>query len=871
MIGLKNIFHLIILVPAMGFAQVYDDFDDGNFTENPPWNGDVQQFIVNSDFHLQLYSEGTGLSTLSTAFVMSGETEWRFWIRESFSPSANNNGRFYLSSDQSVLSGTVNGYFLQFGESGSGDAIELFRQQGDILTSVCRGTEGFISSSFQLNIRVRRDQQGNWKIETDETGSGAYQTQATGFDDTFNTSAFVGVYCKYTTSNAKKFYFDNVYAGPYQRDTDPPVLEQVTAYSDHQADVWFNEAVTANSASDPQNFFVDQNIGNPVTAQRDAVDLSIVHLEFDTPFPNGKMLTLTVNNITDLEGNISDEMTMGFSWFVPAAHEIQINEIMADPSPSVELPEYEYLELYNTTNVDVNLDNWTLTIGSSEKTLENVTINANGYLILADDAAQTSLSWYGDFYGFTSFALTNSGQTVILKNPDHAVISCVCYTRDWYHDPVKEDGGWSLEQIDPENPCGGINNWSASESPYGGTPGAPNSVSGTNPDHQAPQLWRVAVTNAVEIQLFFSEPMDSTGLDNTSAYTIDRGIGNPVAAIPVPPDYSSVMLTLSTGLETGLVYLISVSAEFYDCAGNLLDEGAPLQFGLPETPEQNDVVINELLYNPKNDAVTGVDYVEIYNRSGKIIDLHDLVLATENRESQQIESVKNISEEGFLMFPADYLLLTTRPDVVKAQYYTGNPDGFIGMTSLPAYGNEEGVVILATRSLRIIDRFVYNNDMQLPVLNTTDGVALERVNYDRPTNDPTNWHSAAETYGFGTPAYLNSVYSDAIQTNDPVTVEPEIFSPDNDGTDDLLNISYHFEEPGYIASITIFDSRGRKVRQLINNESLGTEGTFSWDGMTDDNRKSGIGIYIIYIEIFDLNGNVKKYKKTAVLAAKLQP
>ena len=55
----------------------------------------------------------------------------------------------------------------------------------------------------------------------------------------------------------------------------------------------------------------------------------------------------------------------------------------------------------------------------------------------------------------------------------------------------------------------------------------------------------------------------------------------------------------------------------------------------------------------------------------------------------------------------------------------------------------------------------------------------------------------------------------------------------------------------------------------MNNELLATEGAFSWDGRTDDNQKASIGIYIIYVEVFDLNRNVKKYKKTAVLGGKM--
>jgi hypothetical protein len=221
------------------------------------------------------------------------------------------------------------------------------------------------------------------------------------------------------------------------------------------------------------------------------------------------------------------------------------------------------------------------------------------------------------------------------------------------------------------------------------------------------------------------------------------------------------------------------------------------------------------------------------------------------------------------MFPETYLVLTTKPEVVKQQYFTENPDGFLTMASLPSFSNDEGVVILATRGLEIIDRLAYNDDMQLPLLNDSDGVALERINYERPTDDNTNWHSAAETYGFGTPAYLNSVYSDSQQIDDPITVEPEIFSPDNDGRDDVLNINYVFDNPGYTANIVIFDQRGRKTKQLTNNDLLGTEGTISWDGFNDENEKAAIGIYIIFIEVFDVDGNVKHYKKTAVLGGNL--
>ncbi len=64
------------------------------------------------------------------------------------------------------------------------------------------------------------------------------------------------------------------------------------------------------------------------------------------------------------------------------AFDILINEIMANPKPSVELPEIEYLELYNNSDFDINLSNWILEIGGSQKILENYVFHKNSYLLI---------------------------------------------------------------------------------------------------------------------------------------------------------------------------------------------------------------------------------------------------------------------------------------------------------------------------------------------------------------------------------------------------------------------------------------------------------------------------------------------------------
>ena len=73
-------------------------------------------------------------------------------------------------------------------------------------------------------------------------------------------------------------------------------------------------------------------------------------------------------------------------------------------------------------------------------------------------------------------------------------------------------------------------------------------------------------------------------------------------------------------------------------------------------------------------------------------------------------------------------------------------------------------------------------------------------------------------------------------------------------------------ELGYVANITIFDASGRIVRNLAKNATLGLQGNFRWDGLDDKQGKLPIGSYIVYTEVFNLNGKRKSYKNSVVLA-----
>ena len=267
----------------------------------------------------------------------------------------------------------------------------------------------------------------------------------------------------------------------------------------------------------------------------------------------------------------------------------------------------------------------------------------------------------------------------------------------------------------------------------------------------------------------------------------------------------------------------------------------------------------------------GEDYIELYNRSDKVIDLSTLLLGSikESPPNPPDTTLVSIVDNQLLFLPDDYALLTVSPNAVKNQYITTNPDAFIQVDPFPSYNNDDGKVLLISYDEVVIDSFSYSEDMQFPLLVYYDGVALERINPEVSSNDDNNWHSAAESVGFGTPGYLNSQYVSNTDEGDDIIIEPEIFSPDNDGYDDVIGIKYKFDTPGYVMSVTIFNAEGYPVRKLVNNEYLGTKGSVSWDGIQDDNSKAPVGIYVFFITVYDVEGNVKKYKKTGVLATKL--
>jgi flagellar hook assembly protein FlgD len=98
-----------------------------------------------------------------------------------------------------------------------------------------------------------------------------------------------------------------------------------------------------------------------------------------------------------------------------------------------------------------------------------------------------------------------------------------------------------------------------------------------------------------------------------------------------------------------------------------------------------------------------------------------------------------------------------------------------------------------------------------------------------------------------------------------VSIDPEIFSPNNDGISDQLNIYINTSEPGWILNITILNCAGRVVRNLANNFMTGSTDQLLWDGLGDDFQKVQPGIYILSISLFERTGKNQMKRFACVL------
>ena len=375
------------------------------------------------------------------------------------------------------------------------------------------------------------------------------------------------------------------------------------------------------------------------------------------------------------------------------------------------------------------------------------------------------------------------------------------------------------------------------------------------PDNELPELYFIKVLQPNELHLKFTERMN---FDNAH-FEVDEGVGE-LLGTAWSADKKSVVLTFEHNFEKGNLYTLYVS-NLTDLAGNLLKNNTP-DFGIPEAASANDLVWNELMFENPEQAT---EYVEIYNKSDKVIDLSGFLVTTRKIDGEL--NTGNKIPERTLIGPHRYMALCPQADSISS-YFQLLADLHIVQMPWSSLNNESATLVFCNAAKdTVFDELTYDVKWHHVLIKNPKGVALERINPDLPVQNPDSWHSAASNVNFGTPGYQNSQFRAldiAENTENFVWVEPAAFSPDNDGTDDICVLKYNPNSNGYVANVLILNAAGVKIRTLANNMLLQPDGFIAWDGKTDKGINVNPGIYVLYFEIFNPDTAQKMIKKLPI-------
>ncbi|MEX2336856.1 MAG: lamin tail domain-containing protein, partial [Fulvivirga sp.] len=644
-------------------------------------------------------------------------------------------------------------------------------------------------------------------------------------------------------------------------DNESPKLVSARALDAFNIKLTLNEPLQA--AASMGIFLIDGNIS--VLSAQLLDDLTTLILTLESSIKMNTWYHVKVDNVADCSGNM---LTNGTAQFILVddvtvdPKDVVINEIFPMADDEGNLPDAEFVELFNNSDKVLNMDGWTFSDAATSGDITDLILFPGDHAILCQAGGVDKYNGFGMVVGLASWpGLNNSGDYIVLKDRQGLVIDAVNYRRDWYNSSSKAAGGWTLELIDPGNACSDKSNWAASEDIAGGTPGRENSVRSNKPDLTAPVLVEVLGFKSDHINARFNEILDPESA-RSAQYRIKPGVD--ILQVAMDDNLKEVQLTLAKALEPATEYTLTVEA-LADCSGNLIRDFNTVTFYLLEPADSANIIINEVLFNPRSG---GVDFVELYNRSAKFINLNGWQLANGDNDGQP-DQISIVTEEDVILQPSQYVAITADAVVLKEQYPFSKEAHFLTAPALPGYANDQGKVFLIAADSTQIDRFNYTEDYHFDLLVDEAGVSLERVSFNEPTNNAANWKSAASTVGFATPGYLNSQSRAAVKAvAGEITTDPKIIIPDGSGQNNFTTISYAFSQPGFVANAKIVDIYGRTIKVLSENDYLPAEGFYTWDATDHNGRKVRVGYYLVYFEVFDLDGEILKFKEKVVVGTR---
>ncbi|RHJ78692.1 lamin tail domain-containing protein [Parabacteroides sp. AM08-6] len=486
------ILFLFLLLPFCIYSQVNETFDGPEIDSD--WIGkDRDKFVVNTDGRLQLNIQPTasGSASIGRNIEYAADMQWEFDVLMNNVPSEKNRLYAYLYIEPE------NFFYVCIGFDGD-KKLGLCRKGGQDMFK--RNMNNYKKGSW-VHIKVTLEENKYWTLYSRQHADTYYVKEGvcTYPVNSVPKGQFSFKFL-YTETRSRLFSIDNVRIQHEITPTDtiPPVEPEIPAPS--PADLPELEDIQVLTASSLQFVFTEavriehavfsiSGIGNALRATYADESKAVINTLFPDELQPDEVYTVSYEGVTDVSGN--NLSAYSEKWSTATGNEedekgdednenddendteaipskaVLINEVMADPKGLAEkgnLPETEYVEVYNTLNQEVSLSGWQFVYqGQKPKTIGNIQLPSGGYAVLYRASRDIKVDAGGLAIPLESFpaSLANAGKMLQLLDAKGNVVDEVTYE--------KATPGKSWERA--------AKGWILSTDPRGGTPGSKNSSS----------------------------------------------------------------------------------------------------------------------------------------------------------------------------------------------------------------------------------------------------------------------------------------------------------------------------------------------------------------------------------------------------------
>ncbi len=778
---------------------------------------------------------------------------WNLEMGYAFNPSSSNYAKVFLWADAQTPSQISNGLFISVGGN-TGDNLIMSEIENGQVRELLRSPDKLLDSDLlKLKIKVCIDSMMMCKlwVDTSKLGGQPVLIGSTTVGSNAQSSSHFVLQCIYTSTRSNKFFFYNLSAQgePFIDHSKPELLDYEQPFS-KQFIFRFSHEPEYGEALDPDYFRLLPGYISPVRIEFGS-HTKEVFVEFPVNMADTVVYDLLIDQYPFGSKGVLDTILRNVWLYELRLGDLRISELLVDPEPVVLMPEYEGLEIFNASRYMLDLkDLKIINATGNHFRLDSGRLASHDYVWVYDQKAgidafphinSMPVSWP---FGF----LANSYGELSLANSKDMVLDRIVYTDDYYGSDIKAEGGWTLERINLEHSCTGPENWRASISTIGGTPGQVNSVpvNQYNPEVSSYLGWGLEGNRILHV---YFEGSPNLGSANIEIYPNTQGIDS-LFALDATRNHWCMFLKNPLNSEDTIVLkfidLMSCSEEIH--------ESVYEKVSLPEPLDSGNLRIDEVMFQPHSDCP---EFVEVWNTGQKPIDLKGLRLVVADSPNQQPYASSDLWHKYFSLKPNNRMVIGSSRANLMSCYSGCQALNSSELKRFPALKDDGACIGIANQSLQLLDFAVFDNDLHHSTLAETEGHSLQRLDVHMSGDESRNWRTSPNYESAGLP-----VLSEGQNLEKQLFwVESSCFSPNGDGLNDYLELKLKLgSKPAWI-ELLVLNVNGQEVGSILERTWHLGDFILNWDGQLSNQAMLNVGMYQVLARLHWDTGKIDVYRK----------